>query len=308
MTTDIRGLSTRGFFVRANRSMGDLRAQADRLQTQVSTGERLSRSSDDPVAAAQLRRLQRAAALSEVDKANADLAAADLNLADDALTGMTDIVLRAKDLATQAGNDALNNDQRISIGRELAGLYRSLVGLANSRDSSGNALFGGTVAGDAYSFDGAGNAVYQGAGTPDAIAIGAGQTVTRSITGPEIMQSGPAAAPIDLLDTLKGLADTLQAGGIGGAAAARAALSPLDSGIQGITTAQTVIGSRLAFVDLTTERRETQDELRTEQQTRIGGTDLSETVVRLQETMTVLEASQASFARLSKLSLMDLLR
>lgn len=308
MTTDIRGLSTRGFFLQANQSMGNLRAQANRLQTQVSTGARLSRSSDDPVAAAQLRHLQRTTALSQVETSNADLAAADLTLADDALTGMTDLVLRAKDLATQAGNDVLNNDQRITIGRELADLHRSLVGLANSRDSSGNALFGGTVAGDAYTVDGAGNAVYLGAGSPEETPIGAGQTVIRSITGPEIMKSGPAAAPVDLLDTIKALADTLQAGGVGSAAAARAALTPLDSGLQGITTAQTVIGSRLAFVDLTAERRETQDALRTEQQTRIGGTDLSETVVRLQETMTVLEASQASFARLSKLSLMDLLR
>ena len=48
--------------------------------------------------------------------------------------------------------------------------------------------------------------------------------------------------------------------------------------------------------------------LRAEEQEAVGGTDLTQAVSRLQQTMTVLEATQASFARLSSLSLFSFLR
>jgi flagellar hook-associated protein 3 FlgL len=49
-------------------------------------------------------------------------------------------------------------------------------------------------------------------------------------------------------------------------------------------------------------------ELRTTEQSEIGGADLTESIARLQNTMLVLEASQTSFAKLANLSLMSQLR
>lgn len=69
-----------------------------------------------------------------------------------------------------------------------------------------------------------------------------------------------------------------------------------------------MVGARLNWIDLTTTRRVQASEQNASEQARIGGTDLAETVTQLQQTMTVLEASQASFAKLSALSLFDLLR
>lgn len=307
MTTDIRGVSTRSFFSRSTQSLGALRSEADRLQTQISTGQRLIRSSDDPVAASQLRTMARAAALTVSDKTNANRADSDLTLADKALTAMTDLVTRAQELASQAANGVLNTEQRAMIGKEMAELHKSLVGVANSRDSGGRSLFGGDSAGDAYVFDAASNAIYQGTTAAGEVEIGPGQTVTRSLTGPEFMKSGPAGAQIDLLATVKSLADALQTGSGDPATAARAALDPLQQGLQGLTTAQTVVGARLSWIELVDDRRETLGELRAEEQAAIGGTDIAETVARLQETMLVLEASQAGFARLSRLSLIDML-
>jgi flagellar hook-associated protein 3 FlgL len=74
------------------------------------------------------------------------------------------------------------------------------------------------------------------------------------------------------------------------------------------TAAQTVVGSRLAWIDITTERRINQGELRANEQSEVGSTDIASTVARLQQTMTVLEASQASFTRLSGLSLFSMIR
>lgn len=308
MTSEIRSTSTRAFFERATHSMGSLRGQAEKLQTQISTGGRLSKSSDDPLAAAQLRSLARKQSLSSVDKTSTDRADADLQLADGALGAMASLVTRAQELTVQAGSAALGNDQRISIGKELAGLRESLLALANSRDSAGNALFGGGTADAAYTLDASGNAVYQGAATSDQLDLGGGQTVTRGLTGPEFLTSGPGGAPVDLLAAMKGLSEALQVPTGDTAAAARAGLAQLETGLQAITTAQTVIGARMTFVDMATDRREALGELRTVEESTLGSTDIAATVARLQETMLVLEASQASFARLSGLSLLDALR
>ena len=43
-------LSTSAFYEQSARQIASLRAEADDLQRQIGTGERLSRSSDDPVA------------------------------------------------------------------------------------------------------------------------------------------------------------------------------------------------------------------------------------------------------------------
>ena len=47
-------LSTGAFYERSTSQIGGLRAQAETLQQQIGTGERLQRSSDDPVAAAKV--------------------------------------------------------------------------------------------------------------------------------------------------------------------------------------------------------------------------------------------------------------
>ena len=52
-------LSTGAFYERSTSQIGTLRAKAESLQQQIGTGERLERSSDDPVAAARLRMLAR---------------------------------------------------------------------------------------------------------------------------------------------------------------------------------------------------------------------------------------------------------
>ena len=95
-------LSTGAFFERATRQIGTLRERANRLQDQIGSGERLSRSSDDPVAAARLRTLARRERLAEVDQRNADRAMGDLQLTDKALESLAEITIRARELAMQA--------------------------------------------------------------------------------------------------------------------------------------------------------------------------------------------------------------
>lgn len=300
--------STSAFYERATLGMSTLRQQAEDLQSQLASGQKLSRSSENPVVASRLRQLARSDSLAEIDMVNANRATADLSLADQALSSFTGFVTRVKEIALAAGNDTLTSGQRASYGMELQGIHTSMVALANSRDSAGHSLFGGAMAGQPYSLDGAGNAVYGGTATAGEISLGEGQTVTRSLTGPEFLNFSVNGSPTDMMALVKGLADALNGGSADPAQAARDMLGAVDAGLDTITTAQTVVGSRLSWIDLTTEHRTNLGELRADEEQNIGETDIPTAMAKLTQMMTVLEASQGSFTKLSGLSLFDMLR
>lgn len=300
-------LGTSAFYQRTTGQIGSLRAEAEDLQRQIGTGERLSRSSDDPVAAARLRTLTRSERLAEVDQRNSDMARNDLRTTDDALGSIANAIIQAQTLAMKATTGTLNAEQRAAVGQEIAALRQSLLDIANGRNGADHALFGGQSAGAAYA-DTGGAATYIGTNGVDPVELGGGQSVTPALTGPEVFGIETAGgADTDLFAVLGNLAAALQSGG-DVTAAAQDALAGLDAGLAKVATAQTVIGARLGWVEVMDQQRENTAVLVADEKATVGGADLATTMTRLQEVMTVLEASQASFVRLANLSLFDALR
>lgn len=299
------GTGTAAFYERGMLDMASLRARAENLQQQIGGGERLSRSSDDPVAASRLRQLARSDRLATIDTANADHATGDLQLTDSALGSVADLVIRARELAVQAASDTLGPAQRKIIATQIEQIEENLFTLANTRDSAGHALFGGEATGNAYLRDVAGNAVYVGTAAAADVPLGDGQTIKRGLTGPEVLNFTGPGGPTDLLATLRQLASDLKGSSPDPAASASAALDALSSSLDSVTASQTVVGARMAWIDMMSERRTSLGEMRSQERGTIGDVDLGATIARLQQTMTVLEASQASFTKLASLSLFD---
>ncbi|OBX18865.1 flagellar biosynthesis protein FlgL [Erythrobacter sp. QSSC1-22B] len=300
-------LSTGAFFERSTQQIGVLRSRAETLQQQIGTGNRIERSSDDPVAAARLRMLARSERMAAVDTRNSQLAEADLSLADQSLGSIADLVIRARELAVRGAAPTLSDDQRAAIGIEMKGLRDNLILLANSRNIAGHALLGGQATGAAYVDDGV-TAQFVGTAAVDSLEIGEGQSVVPGLTGPEVFEFEAAGGPTDMFSVLGNLAAALTVGGGTATQASSDALASLDAGLAKITTAQTVVGARLNWVDLMTERRDNNAERLAGERADVGGADIAVTMSRLQETLTVLEATQSSFVRLANLSLFSMLR
>jgi flagellar hook-associated protein 3 FlgL len=107
---------------------------------------------------------------------------------------------------------------------------------------------------------------------------------------------------------LGGLAAALNGGSPDPAGAAQAAIEGLDSALDTVTRAQTIIGTRLAWVEQVQDQQADRGLALAERRSRIGDTDVSEAIARLQQSLTALEASQAAFARVSELNLFRALR
>lgn len=123
--------------------------QFDEVQNQLATGQRIRRPADDPAAATnQMFFRTRVNELDQFDRNLTD-ARSRLDLIDGQLAGVTDIMQRVRVLSVQASNGIYQGDNhfelRQAIAKEIDQHLRQMVELANGRDSTGRALFGGHV-------------------------------------------------------------------------------------------------------------------------------------------------------------------
>ncbi len=112
-------------------------------QTQLASGRRVLRPSDDPPRAARSLDLERAVQSVERFNRNVDLARTRLNLSEAAMDQAGNQLQRIRELAVQAANDSQDRRTRSYIASEVRERFRQLVQLANSQDGNGEYLFAG---------------------------------------------------------------------------------------------------------------------------------------------------------------------
>lgn len=118
-------------------------ADLSSLQERISTGKRVQRASDDPVAAvlaeAASNRMRRA----ETDQRSIETARTSLSQAESALGEAGELIQDVRELLVKAGNATYGSAEYNNLAQEIEGLRERLIGTANQRDSAGRTLFGG---------------------------------------------------------------------------------------------------------------------------------------------------------------------
>jgi flagellar hook-associated protein 3 FlgL len=300
--------STGSFFNRSLAQMADLRGSIERSRAQISTGRRFERSSDDPAAASQLRSVVRREALAAVEGDNAARLGQDLGSAADELEAVTALLQRARELAVQAANTPTGADGRQAIAFELEQLTQELFSRANGATLTGEPLFAGLSSDPAFTRDAAGNVTYAGTPSSGAVPVAPGTAIERGLPGSEVFEFDLGGTPTSAFAVLGGLAAALSGGSPDPAGAAAAALAGIDAALDTASRAQTIFGTRMAWVEQVQQQQADRGIALAERRSRVGDTDIAEAIARLQQSLTALEASQAAFARVSSLSLFDALR
>lgn len=118
-------------------------ANATRTQEQISTGNRILTPADDPVASVRLLQLEQQQNV--LSQYNANLTAAKNSLTQEEVTlnSVNTVLQRVRELAVQAGNGALDPQDRKSIAAELGEREDELLSLMNTRNARGEYLFAG---------------------------------------------------------------------------------------------------------------------------------------------------------------------
>ena len=295
-------ISTNVFYDTASRRMTELTGKANALQVQISTGKKLTNPSDDAAAAAQVAEFNRRDADDAVYKTNLTLAGSLLQQADTTLGQIGNQVQKALELTTQAANGTLTAANLSSVGDQIASIRDALLGLANARDSRGLPLFGAAAGTNAVTMVN-GRYAYSQANVSE-IPIADGQSVDVSVGADRVFRAG---ANDDTLNVLNTLVTALKSGG-DATATIRDAMDKLKAANDNVATVQASVGAREARVELQQGLQQAASTDRAQLRSSIEDADPVSTITQLQQTMTVLQATQASFSKLTSLSLFDYLK
>lgn len=249
-------------------------------QIQISTGKKLQRASDNPVATVRVSELARTQANDAARSANINLAITMTAQADGSLRQMSDMLARAKELTLIGASGSTSAADRGSIAIELATIADEIDGMALAKSATGQPLFA-TGSNMAIRFDD--NAIF--APVPSQA---------------EVFDVGGISIGQMLRDT----AAAITAGNITQINASNAAV---DNAINHTADVTALVGINAARLDRINENSALRSISIREERSSLEDTDLSSAIAELNGMTLTLEAAQAAFARINRRTLMDFL-
>lgn len=130
-------------FKQIRENLNKNRTKMSELQNQAATQKRVTKPSDDPVAAARVLQTRVDISGQEQFLKNLNYAKSFLEITDQSLGELTGLMVRAKELAlSQASDGAANQQSRRVVGLEVNQLFRQAVNVGNRRLGD-RFLFGG---------------------------------------------------------------------------------------------------------------------------------------------------------------------
>lgn len=295
-------VSTNQFYNMNQQAMSSLNASTDRLQSEISTGKKLLAPSDDAISYRRLQGIQTQNSNDTAYTANITLAQSTLSQADTTLSTITDEIQRAKELAVKANSGTLSQNDRGVIADELDSILQTIVTTVNAKDSRGASVFA----------DGDNPAVIDNGDGTFTFSTKAPATIPTGDTS--TVQPGEPASRLfslagggDILSQISALSTALRGTGDPSTVAGQVG-DQLSEANNNIGAVQGSLGARAQRVDLVSTQMKSASTDREITRSAMEDADPTEIITDLQKQMTILQAAQASFTKLTSLSLFDMLR
>jgi flagellin len=279
-----------------NTNVSALRAQnnsrvANRMQSQamerLSSGKRINSAKDDAAGLAIATRMDaNVRGLNQaVRNANDGISLA--QTAEGAMGGISNILVRMRELAMQASTGTLGDDDRAAIQTEVTALVSQIGDIATRSDFNGTKLLDGTASLSIQTGVNSGETVAITIGDLQADAIG-------ELDSSGVLVSGSAVSDIDLSD----------------AAGASDALAILDGAIQTVATQRANLGAQQNRLEATVDNLTSTVVNLADAKSRIEDTDFSAESTKLAAAGILAQASTAMLAQAnqSQQGVMNLLR
>lgn len=266
---------------------------------QMSTGKRLTKLSDAPIDSIKLLNLEREGQALDQYRNNISNVKTTLSSQETYLDAANESLKSMRDLVLWGANGTLSDDDRIGIVTELESLRDSLVSTFNAQDEEGNYLFSGTQT-DQPSLVAAGSDyVINGNNDKRVVTVAKGVTMESNVTAGEILELGGDNI-INRID--KVIAEFKQP-----TAAfhdeVNSALNAVDATLSNVLEAMTAIGGRQNNLDLL-ENSHSENKLFVDKVSGdLEALDYGEASVRLNNYISALQATQASYMKINELSL-----
>ncbi|EFP95039.1 flagellar hook-associated protein FlgL [Vibrio caribbeanicus] len=268
---------------------------------QMSTGERLTKLSDDPMASIQLLNLGRESAALAQYKSNIANVKTALSNQEVHLDSVNDSLQNLNDKVLWGANGTLTDGDRAAIIIEIESLRDSVVSSLNAQDEGGRYLFSGTKTDSVSISNVSGTFTLEGNNDKRLVTVAKGVSMESNVTAKELLDLGGN----DLLNQL----DTLIAEFRNPSAAFRATvdstLDSIEATSDNVLAALTEIGGRHNNLDLLNGAHVDTKLFVDKIDGDLSALDYGEASVRLSRYMSALQATQASYTKIDSLSLFD---
>lgn len=266
-----------------------LGAEIARAQSDISTGVRLSKPSDDPIASARVAELRSAQADQKVWARNIQTAKSVAAEVDQQLTNISDIFNRVKELTLAGSTESASPSDRRAIVLELNSLRNSLTNISTSTTPTGQALFPTDA--------------------PLLISTSLTQRVAATAQRSEVFEGLVLVSGIGTLDdVIEAAADAI---GTDDVVARRAfadvSLTDVNTAFNRVTDQRSAQGVRAAQLDIAANTVEEAQIQLAEERSSLEDTDVAATIMRLNAKTLSLQAAQSAFAKVNRNTLFDFL-
>ena len=305
-------ISTHLMFERASHQMTSAQTNLAKSQAQLAQGKQIINPSDAPDQASTVQRLKSILTRQDSYQTALNTVQNRLQGEDSTLSSVSDLLIRAKEIAVQANNDTLSSDNRKALGVELQGLRDQMLSLANTKDTNGNYLFAGSkVSQPPFVSVAGGSPQYVGDQTRMKVMVGENRSMPINRTGTDAFVPVNRTLPdgstqgvgfFNVMDDLiKGVNTSDRPKMQGG-------LGELDTLLGGLSMARANIGSGLKGIEQQTSVIEdTVLNLKTTLSS-VEDLDYASAITKMNQQMLSPEAAQSSFAKISQLNLFNYIK
>lgn len=255
-------------------------------QTAVSSGTRLTKASQDPLAWVQVSDLARQQSQQAAWSHNVSYAQSRSAKASSNLEELYNLFNRGQELMVTATTASTNDSGRAAITAELSNIRIVANELINETDFQGTPVFD--------------------VGTSTAIPVSRGINLQVVGTREQVSTGINVGGTVMSIDYI--LANAIAAVSTGTDAQRSAALDGLRKGLDHVINQQTSQGVRGDRLDTAKDRLVEVNLTLSERRSVLEDTDLTETLASVQSKLTTLQAAQAVFAKINQQTLFDLIR
>jgi len=280
--------------------LDDIQRIAERMQaaqSQITSGKKLNRASDNPSGASDVLRIdtERAANAQYVD--NAATAQSRLQIADSTLDGVQQVVDRIHSLGLLADS---GTNFITSSPEEINSLRDQLLAYANTTYDGQFIFAGSNTDSPAYVKASDGTITYAGDSQVMKLQIGNVTTLQTQIPGDQLFTAG-----VDIFQTV---ADLSSAVASGDRSAIRTQVANLEQFLQIVSSGRTRLGGLMNEASATQNELKQSDLAQVAHLSRLQDADLAQAISEFSQSQTALQAATAVGARVSSTSILDYLK
>lgn len=297
-------ISSHQFHLNSIKNIQHNTAEFNKASVQLSTNERISKPSDDPLGAVMLLKLESEIESLSQYQSNMDAVNYALGQQEVQLTGIVNQSYSLQELITTAADGSMGTEQLKALGQEMRVIFQGMLDLMNAQDGEGRYLFSGSETNNKpFILDAAGDYIYNGDERIREVAVSPDSNVLTNIIGSDL---DPNADFLNAMKDYLDLIDNPPAAGVGNES--RTMINNLSDYLGHITGEITVIGGTMASMDSLATSNQDINTFTTNLRDDISAVDYPEAYIRMNESMAAYESSMQVYANVTQLSLFSYIK